>query len=129
MTHELMVLLLNLWTSLELAIVYIAFATFPGIFGGVHGFTQSQVGLAFIGLGIGMIAGTCSQPYWNALDRRNVAKYAALGQKPPPECALYMAMVAAVLAPIGLFMFAFTVYKQVHWIVPIIVIAPFGTSV
>lgn len=26
-------------------------------------------------------------------------------------------------------MFAFTVYPQVHWIVPIIVIFPFGTSV
>ena len=66
MTSELMILLLNIWTSLELAIVYIAFATFPEIFGGVHGFTQSQVGLAFIGMGVGMCIGTATQPLWNA---------------------------------------------------------------
>lgn len=29
----------------------------------------------------------------------------------------------------GLFLFAFTLYRQVHWIVPIILIIPFGAGV
>jgi hypothetical protein len=35
-------------------------------------------------------------------------------------------MAAAILTPIGLFWFAFTSYKSVHWIVPIIAEIPFG---
>lgn len=129
MTYELLVLLLNIWTSLELAIVYIAFSVFPLIFEDLHHFTPWQEGLAFIGLGIGMITATATQPIWNAIDRRTAAKYKLKGERPPPEEMLYMAMAAAILAPIGLYMFAFTVYKQVHWVVPIIVLIPFGTSV
>lgn len=43
------------------------------------------------------------QPIWNALQRRDVAKYTALGEKPPPEIMLYPAMVAAVLSPLGMY--------------------------
>ena len=86
-----------------------------------------------------------------SVNARSRAKYEALGEEPPPETALYPGMVAAILVPIGmslpsnewiepvnsqftdlkkigLFMFAFTVYRSVHWIVPIILIAPFGTG-
>lgn len=49
-------------------------------------------------------------------------------------CAFYLIIASflpnSLLAhPAGLYMFAFTVYPQVHWIVPIILILPFGTSV
>lgn len=132
MTQEWMILLLNIWyvcatikpfldhvfdpcfrTSLELSIVYIAFSVFPIIFEDVHSFTQSQEGLSFIGLGIGMAMATATQPLWNALDRRIAAKYAVMGQKPPPETMLYMAMAAAVLSPIGLLG---VMYVMFHWL-------------
>ncbi len=38
-------------------------------------------------------------------------------------------MAAAVLVPVGLFWFAFTSYRSVHWIVPIIAGVPFGMGV
>ena len=85
-----------------------------------------------------------------SVNARSRAKYEALGEEPPPETALYPGMIAAILIPIGmslpsnrciepansqftdlkpgLFMFAFTVYRSVLWIVPIILIAPFGTG-
>ncbi|KAE8445120.1 hypothetical protein EG329_013722 [Mollisiaceae sp. DMI_Dod_QoI] len=43
-----------------------------------------------------------------------------------PEYRLPPAIVGAVLVPIGLFMFAWTTYSSVHWIVPIIGSAIFG---
>ncbi|KAF8311215.1 MFS general substrate transporter [Clavulina sp. PMI_390] len=128
MTYELLILLLNIWTSLVLGIIYLAFAVFPAIFEGIHHFTVWQEGLAFLGMGLGQVLATASQPWWNALNRRTAAHYAAQGLKPPPETMLYQAMVAAVLAPIGLFAFAFTVYPSVHWAVPIIMITPFGAA-
>jgi hypothetical protein len=38
----------------------------------------------------------------------------------PPESRLDMAKVGGILSPIGLFIFAFTSYANVHWIGPII---------
>lgn len=87
--EEMMVLLLNLWyapcprlvshsrsltpsphyclarTSLILAIIYMTFSQFGELFGEVHGFSEHQVGLSFLGLGLGMVLGTCTQPIWN----------------------------------------------------------------
>ena len=45
-------------TSLSFGILYLAFQAFPYIFGVNHGFDAQSTGLAFIGLGIGMVLGT-----------------------------------------------------------------------
>ena len=37
-------------------------------------------------------------------------------------------MVGGVVIPISLFWFAFTTYKSVHWIVPIVATIPFGVG-
>ena len=47
---------------------------------------------------------------------------------PPPEFRLVMGQVGGVLVSISLFCLAFTTYKDVHWIAPIIVSVPFGTG-
>ncbi|KAF8337451.1 MFS general substrate transporter [Cantharellus anzutake] len=128
MLYEPMVLLLNIWTSTLLGIVYLTFSVFPIIFGEVHHFRKDLVGLSYLGLGLGMIFATGSQPIWNRVNARTREKYGALGKEPPPETTLYPAMAAAILVPVGLYMFAFTVYGSVHWAVPILLIAPFGTG-
>ena len=46
--------------------------------------------------------------------------------KPEPEFRLPQVMLGSVLVPAGLFWFAFTTYKSVHWIVPIIGSGVFG---
>jgi hypothetical protein len=56
---------------------------------------------------------------------RQAAKYKGA---PPPELRLLPGMVGAILAPLGLFWLAFTTYKSVHWIVPIIASVPFGAG-
>ena len=40
-----------------------------------------------------------------------------------------MGMVGAVLAPIGLFWMAFTTYREVPWILPIVASSLFGAAV
>jgi hypothetical protein len=47
---------------------------------------------------------------------------------PPPEFRLVMGQVGGVLVSISLFCLAFTTYKHVHWIAPIVASVPFGTG-
>ena len=65
MISERMALLLDLWNSLMLGILYLAFQAFPIIFEDGHGFTVEQTGLSFLGIGLGMVLALVSQPIWN----------------------------------------------------------------
>ena len=47
-------------------------------------------------------------------------RIAAAGEKNIPEARVQLGKVAAVAFPLSLFWFAWTSYKSVHWIVPII---------
>ncbi|KAI9001160.1 MFS general substrate transporter [Trametes punicea] len=121
-----MALSLDVWSALLLGILYLAFQAFPIIFEDVHGFNVQSTGLAFLGIGFGMIAGLSTQPYFNGLFRREAIKH---NGHPPPEVRLIIGQFGGVLAPIGLFIMAFTTYKHVHWIGPIIGSIPFGAGV
>jgi len=121
-----MALALDIWTALILGILYLAFQAWPVIFEQVHGFDVQSTGLAFLGIGIGMVLAVLMQPFWNRFNKREAARY---NGSPPPETRLVMGQVGGVLAPLGLFWLAFTTYKSVPWIVPIIASAPFGAGV
>ncbi|KAG1790796.1 major facilitator superfamily domain-containing protein [Suillus plorans] len=121
-----MALLLDSWNALILGILYLAFQAFPIIFGDIHGFNMQTTGLAFIGIGLGMLSAISTQPLWNRLYARETAKY---NGDPPPEMRLIMGQVGAILVPVGLFWLAFTTYPQVHWIAPIIASVPFGSGI
>lgn len=122
--YDRMVLLLDIWTALILGILYLAFQSFPIIFGN-HGFSPEFIGLSFLGIGVGMVIASLSQPYWNWLTRKEIQKYGTIR----PEFRLIMGQVGGVLIPIALFWIAFTTYRSVHWIVPIIGSIPLGTGI
>ncbi|THH05837.1 hypothetical protein EW146_g9793 [Bondarzewia mesenterica] len=119
---ERMALLLNIWTSIILGILYLAFQAFPIIFEQGHGFNTQMTGLTFLGIGLGEVLGLCTQPYWN----RKFREYKAAHGDPPPEFRLKMGQVGGILVPLGLYWLAFTTYRHVHWIVPLIASVPFG---
>ncbi|ETW81890.1 major facilitator superfamily [Heterobasidion irregulare TC 32-1] len=119
-----MALLLNLWTALILGILYLAFQAFPIIFERGHGFNAQMTGLTFLGIGLGMVIGLSTQPYWN----RKFREYKSAHGDPPPEFRLCMGQVGGILVPIGLFWLAFTTYRSVHWMVPLVASIPFGTG-
>ncbi|GJE95069.1 MFS general substrate transporter [Phanerochaete sordida] len=126
MLFDRMALLLDIWLSLILGIVYLTLQAFPIIFGGKHGFTPAQVGLSFLGVFVGLGVALASMAYWKRF-RARVA--AAHGGNPPPEVWLAMGKVGGVLIPISLYCLAFTTYRSVHWSGPIIAALPFGTGI
>ncbi|RDB24165.1 Efflux pump FUBT [Hypsizygus marmoreus] len=124
---EPIVLLLAIYISIMYGTLYALFSAFPIVFQHHRGFTAGQCGLAFLGVGFGIVAGTSSQTYqnklyWRAMDRSPTGHA-------PPEARLHMAMVGGVLIPIGLFWFAWTSSPSIHWIVPILAGVPFGAGV
>ncbi|KIP10638.1 hypothetical protein PHLGIDRAFT_22099 [Phlebiopsis gigantea 11061_1 CR5-6] len=120
-----MALLLDLWSALLLGILYLTFQAFPIIFGTVHGFAIQFVGMSFLGIGIGMVIGLLCQPLFNRRMRRLTLEHKG---HPPPETRLFSAMIGGVMVPVSLFWLAFTTYRKLHWIAPIIASVPFGTG-
>jgi hypothetical protein len=98
---------------------------FPIIFR-AKGFNDGEVGLAFLGMGLGIVFATVlNATYYTASYARTAKK---LGHKPPPEEHLKKGMLAAVIGPISLFAFAWTSQPSVHWIAPILLSMPFGMA-
>ncbi|CAK9783871.1 MFS general substrate transporter [Cutaneotrichosporon oleaginosum] len=120
---EPMVLFLDLWSALILGILYLSFSGVPYIFRTQHGFSLEQTGMSFLGIGAGQVVAALSQPLFN----RAYAKVsAAHGGHAPPEARLVMGMFGGVICPIGLLLLGLTAFKEVHWIVPIVLSSFFG---
>jgi hypothetical protein len=116
--------------SFLLAILYLFFEAFPLVFKNNHGFDLQDIGLSFIGLGIGEVGGLLlSGPVVKGLTNWFLQGKNREEELRKPEFRLIPAMLGAILVPIGMFWFAFTVYPSVPWIVPILSGLPFGWGV
>ncbi|KAK9461990.1 major facilitator superfamily domain-containing protein [Lipomyces oligophaga] len=124
---EPMVFCLCLFTSIILGIMYLFFQAFTLVFENNHGFKPQHVGLSFMGLLTGIILGVLTEPFWKRnYDRLSQTRGNGVGK---PEYRLPQAMAGGVFTPIGMFWFAFTTYKGIHYIVPIIGSVPFGFGI
>lgn len=117
-----MIAVLCFYSGLVLAIIYLFFVAFPYVFQTVFGFDEVSQGLSFIGLLVGLCFGAATAPsfqnYYNKIVEKNGVAY--------PEDRLYSLMIASIVLPISMFIFAWTSYPQVHWIGPIIATAIYG---
>lgn len=91
-----------------------------------HGFGTIGVGLAFLGIAIGISIGPITnalfqEPYFQRKLRENNFKNS-------PEGRVMLGKIAGVTFPISLFWFAWTSYSSIHWIVPILASALWGWS-
>lgn len=118
---EPMCLSLDVYSGLLLGILYSFFSSFPLVFGNVYNMSQWQSGLTFLG----MIAGITAAASTISFLPRLVGMEAAT-EVSEPESRLTPAIPGAVFMPLGLFLFSWTIYPGVHWIVPIIGSAIFG---
>ncbi|GLB35291.1 putative major facilitator superfamily protein [Lyophyllum shimeji] len=125
--NEPIVLLLAIYISVMYGTLYALFSAFPIVFQQHRGFTPGQGGLAFLGVGCGIVMGTTSQSYQNKIYRRIMD--ANPTGRAPPEARLHTAIVGGLLIPVGLFWFAWTTSPSIHWIVPILAGIPFGAGV
>lgn len=98
MIYDRMVLLLDIWLSLILGIVYLTLQAFPIIFAGKHGFTPSQTGLSFLGVFVGLVIAMASMVYWKGYRQRITDHHMG---NPPPEVWLAMGKVGGVLIPLS----------------------------
>ncbi|KAK9242486.1 major facilitator superfamily domain-containing protein [Lipomyces tetrasporus] len=122
--YEPMVLTMCIYSAVILGILYLSFEAFPLVYKFNHGFETQYLGLTFIGLMIGQILAIISEPWWKKLYMQLSQKHGAA----QPEFRLPQAVLGSILCPIGLFWFAFTTMKSVHWIVPIIATIVLGAG-
>ena len=128
---EPMCLNLCLFSAILLGILYLFFGAFPLVFATHYGFNLWQVGLSFLGIGVGLIMGVLSDPIWLRIRIRLLSEHEERTGKAgasEPEFRLPPAIGGSVLVPVGLFIFAWTTYPFVHWIIPIIGSCVFGTG-
>lgn len=118
--REPIVLLTSLYISIVYGTLYMFFAGFPIIFEVSRGWSQGNAGLPFIGVAIGVCLATLVAGVDNKRYVRLCEAVEAGGGIVEPEARLSTAMAGSIGLPIGLFLFAWTTYPSVHWIVPII---------
>ncbi|KAF2137998.1 uncharacterized protein K452DRAFT_277654 [Aplosporella prunicola CBS 121167] len=90
-----------------------------------HGFNIIGVGLAFLGITVGITCGPITNLWQERYYKKRIAQS---GGKNIPEARVQLGKLAAVTFPISLFWFAWTTYTSIHWIVPIIASALWGWS-
>ncbi|KAE9379894.1 MFS general substrate transporter [Stipitochalara longipes BDJ] len=110
------VLLLSTFMAIVYGYLYLLFTTIPAVFRDNYGFTSGTVGLAYLGIGLGAIAGVI---VFACISDRLVKKLSTEGVM-KPEYRLPVMMYGAPFIPVGLFWYGWSVEAHTHWIVPII---------
>jgi multidrug resistance protein len=128
LTFSPIVALMCSYIAVNYGILYLFFTTITFVFEGQYHFSSGSVGLCYLGLGIGMIIGLGMSA---AISDREIVKQKAKGLQPKPEhrLPLLLTMPGAIGLPIGIFVYGWTTKNHVHWIVPIIFMAPVGLGV
>lgn len=93
-----------------------------GLVTALHGYSEGQNGLVFLSIVVAAIFGQVINIYQDHLYAKNIAKRG-------PEARLYMSMVAAILFPVGCFIYGWTSYAHVSIAGPIIGIIVLMTGV
>ncbi|KAK3718324.1 hypothetical protein LTR37_005137 [Vermiconidia calcicola] len=113
--------LMSLYLAIVYGIMYLLFTTFTFVFQDQYGFSQSIVGLVYIGLGLGMLIGLAVLGATSDRIMKSQAKKYSEG-KVKPEYRLPLLMYSGPFIPIGLFIYGWTTEKKTQWAVPL-----FGT--
>ncbi|KAG7057435.1 hypothetical protein JMJ77_0004823 [Colletotrichum scovillei] len=131
LVFEPMCLSLCLFSALLLGILYLFFGAFPLVFRETYGFNLYQIGCSFLGILVGMLLGIATDPVWHKVRIRLMLKNKGQGENgdgSEPEFRLPPAMFGSILVPMGIFIFGWSMYPWVHWIVPIVGTAMFGAG-
>ncbi|KAF4160398.1 hypothetical protein CNMCM6069_008748 [Aspergillus lentulus] len=114
---EPVVLAFGLWISFAWFLTFLFLSVIPITFQEKKGWSEGVAGLPYIALCIGTTIGF-------ALNFLQIRKYRSIVADPArdatPEARLYGAMLGSIWLPIGLFVYSFTQYKELHWIAPVI---------
>ncbi|KAJ4328670.1 hypothetical protein N0V84_000861 [Fusarium piperis] len=120
---EPIVLLLSIYMAIIYGTLYMLFAAFPIVYQQNRGWNQGVGGLAFLGIMVGMLFAIA---YTIPDNKRYMKTEEKHGGFAPPEARLPPCLVGCIAFPIGLFWFAWTNDKHVHWMASIAAGVPFG---
>ena len=105
--------------SVFIAIVYsyqfLLFVTIPDVFSNIYHFSVGKIGLAYLGIATGLLIGNFL--FGQMSDR--ILKGKSKGKEMKPEYRLPLMIPAAFCIPACMFIYGWTTYHHVHWIVPI----------
>ncbi|RDB16005.1 Efflux pump atB [Hypsizygus marmoreus] len=110
MFTEPIVLSFSLWIGFAWGITYCLITSISGVFSTLHNFNIGAVGSTFAVMTVGSIIGFFANMYQEKLYHKDFPKRG-------PEARLHMACAAAVFLPVGMFVYAWSSYSHVHWIV------------
>ncbi len=118
------VLTMAIYQAILFGTTYSLYTNFQAIYGPRYNFSTTQVGLMYLGPGLGFLLAVSFlvpkiDTVYNTLARKN-------GGEAKPEYRLPLANIGAVLIPLSLFWFAWTVQYKVHWTVPLLSTVFFG---
>ncbi|KAI5289841.1 hypothetical protein KEM54_003093 [Ascosphaera aggregata] len=122
---EPVVLVFGLWIAFAWGITFLFLSVIPITFTEHHGWREGISGLPYISLCIGTTLGFVFN-FWQIRKYQSVCAQAGKGV---PEARLYGAMMGGSMLPIGLFIYSFTQYPFVHWIGPVIALAPIAIGI
>ncbi|CUM63889.1 uncharacterized protein PRCAT00001477001 [Priceomyces carsonii] len=114
---EPMVLAINIYLGLIYSIVYLWFEAYPIVFGEMYKFGLVTTGLSYLSIVLGGVFGAL---IYIPLTYKNFTIPSLKREDISPESVLFVAIIGAVLMPVGIFIFGWTANPHIHWIVPII---------
>jgi MFS transporter, DHA1 family, multidrug resistance protein len=109
--YEPIVFLLNLYIALVYGLFYIWFESFPLVFEGIYHFNTGTLGLAFLGLMIGVLVSMVGILLWVYFV---LEKEFDENGNLEPERRLPPAMVGCWFVPICLFWFGWSARESIH---------------
>ena len=121
---EPIVLLLSIYMAIIYGTLYMFFGAFPIVYQEQRHWSEDTGGLAFIGVGLGMVLGAVYAVFENSRYLRVLARSA--GRSVPPEERLHPAMVGTPWIPIALLWFAWTNHPHLPPYVSNAAGVPFG---
>ena len=126
---EPIVFFFSLYTGFNFSVLFGFFDAFPLVFQGVYHFNTGFSGLTFLGIGFGCCLAVATAIIVNRVLYRKEymrSQKDGRGGLVAPEHRLYSAMIGSFGLPVGLFWFAWTSRKGVHWISPVLATVPFA---
>lgn len=91
--------------------------TFPGVFTGQYNISTGNVGLTYLGLGVGFLVGVFGSALFS--DKILLSLSAKGDGEKKPEYRLPLMVWSSLLTPIGLFLYSWTAEFNLHFMIPI----------
>jgi multidrug resistance protein len=116
--------LLALYMSFVFGLLYLLFTTITSVFTSTYGWPVDLAGLAYLGIGAGFVVGisVVAKTSDTTVVRLTQANHGVY----KPEMRLASCLTFALFVPVSFFWYGWSADKQVHWIVPILGLVPFG---